>query len=98
AKEGNNIYSLRDLEDVIYIKEKIKDSKKVAIIGAGLIGIDILTSLLDKGNLDVSLIYPNEYILDLQLDKYSAKVYESKFIDIGAKLYSSLPVNQILLD
>ncbi|UPA31493.1 FAD-dependent oxidoreductase [Terrisporobacter glycolicus] len=98
AKEGNNIYSLRDLEDVIYIKEKIKDSKKVAIIGAGLIGIDILTSLLDKGNLDVSLIYPNEYILDLQLDKYSAKVYESKFIDLGAKLYSSLPVNQILLD
>lgn len=98
AKEGNNIYSLRDLEDVIYIREKIKDSKKVAIIGAGLIGIDILTSLLDKGNLEVSLIYPNEYILDLQLDKYSAKVYESKFIELGAKLYSSLPVNQIVLD
>ncbi|WP_018589289.1 NAD(P)/FAD-dependent oxidoreductase [Terrisporobacter glycolicus] len=98
AKEGNNIYSLRDIEDAIYIKEKIKESKKVAIIGAGLIGIDILTSLLDKGNLEVSLIYPNEYILDLQLDKYSAKVYESKFIELGAKLYSSLPVNRIVLD
>ncbi|WMT79742.1 NAD(P)/FAD-dependent oxidoreductase [Terrisporobacter mayombei] len=98
AKDGNKIYSLRDIEDVIYIKEKIKDSKKVAIIGAGLIGIDILTSLLDKVNLEVSLIYPNEYILDLQLDKYSAKVYESKFIELGAKLYSSLSVNQIVLD
>ena len=27
-KEGNNIYSLRDIEDVFYIKEKIKKSKK----------------------------------------------------------------------
>lgn len=97
-KEGKNIYSLRDIEDVINIKEKIKDSKKVAIIGAGLIGIDILTSLLDRGDLEVSLIYPNDYILDLQLDEYSAKVYENKFIEMGAKLYPSLPVNQIILD
>ena len=97
-KEGNNIYSLRDIEDVYHIKEKIKDCKKVAIIGAGLIGIDVLTSLLDMGNLEVSLIYPNDYILDLQLDEYSAKVYENKFIEMGAKLYSSLPVSQILLD
>ena len=67
-KEGNNIYSLRDIEDVFYIKEKIKKSKKVAIIGAGLIGIDVLTSLLEINNLEVSLIYPNDYILDLQLD------------------------------
>lgn len=97
-KEGKNIYSLRDIEDVINIKEKIKGSKKVAIIGAGLIGIDILTSLLDRGDLEVSLIYPNDYILDLQLDEYSAKVYENKFIEMGAKLYPSLPVNQIILD
>ncbi len=97
-KEGNNIYSLRDIEDVYNIKEKIKNSKKVAIIGAGLIGIDALTSLLDMGSLEVSLIYPNDYILDLQLDEYSAKVYESKFIENGAKLYPSLPVNQIVLD
>ena len=97
-KEGNNIYSLRDIEDVFYIKEKIKKSKKVAIIGAGLIGIDVLTSLLEINNLEVSLIYPNDYILDLQLDEYSAKIYERKFIERGAKLYSSLPVNQIILD
>ena len=41
-KEGKHIYPLRNIEDVIDIKEKIKTSKKVAIIGAGLIGIDVL--------------------------------------------------------
>ena len=97
-KEGKNIYPLRNIEDVIEIKEKIKTNKKVAIIGAGLIGIDVLTSLLDMENVEVSLIYPNEFILDRQLDKYSAQIYEDKFIELGAKLYSSLSVNQILLD
>ena len=97
-KEGKHIYPLRNIEDVIDIKEKIKTSKKVAVIGAGLIGIDVLTSLLDMGNIEVSLIYPNEFILDRQLDKYSSKVYEDKFIELGAKLYPSRPVNQIILD
>ena len=97
-KEGKHIYPLRNIEDVIDIKEKIKTSKKVAVIGAGLIGIDVLTSLLDMGNIEVSLIYPNEFILDRQLDEYSAKVYEDKFIELGAKLYPSRPVNQIILD
>lgn len=49
-------------------------------------------------DLEVSLIYPNDFILDRQLDEYSAKVYEDKFTELGAKLYPSLPVNQILLD
>lgn len=97
-KEGNHIYPLRNIEDVFDINEKIKISKKVAIIGAGLIGIDVLTALMEFKDLEVSLIYPNDFILDRQLDEYSAKVYEDKFTELGAKLYPSLPVNQILLD
>ena len=97
-KEGNYIYPLRNIDDVYEIKEKAKISKKVAIIGAGLIGIDALTGLMEYKNLEVSLIYPSDYILDKQLDEYSAKVYENKFIENGANLYSGQPVNEIILD
>ena len=97
-KEGNYIYPLRNIDDVYKIKEKAKISKKVAIIGAGLIGIDALTGLMEYKNLEVSLIYPSDYILDKQLDEYSAKVYENKFIENGANLYSGQPVNEIILD
>ena len=69
-KEGNYIYPLRNIDDVYEIKEKAKISKKVAIIGAGLIGIDALTGLMEYKNLEVSLIYPSDYILDKQLDEY----------------------------
>ena len=97
-KEGNYIYPLRNIDDVYEIKEKAKISKKVAIIGAGLIGIDALTGLMEYKNLEVSLIYPSDYILDKQLDEYSAKVYENKFIENGVNLYSGQPVNEIILD
>ncbi len=75
-KEGRNIYSLRNIDDVYNIKDKLINSKKVAIIGAGLIGIDALTGIIEYKDLDISLIYPSEFILDRQLDKYSSKVYE----------------------
>ncbi|MEG0051376.1 MAG: FAD-dependent oxidoreductase [Terrisporobacter sp.] len=95
--EGNFIYPLRNIEDVYNIKEKVKESKNVAIIGAGLIGIDAVSAFMEYENLEVSLIYPNDLILDRQLDKYAAKVYEDKFAEAGVKLYSSQPVNEILL-
>lgn len=97
-KDGNYIYSLRNIDDVYEIKEKAKTSKKVAIIGAGLIGIDALVGLIDYDDLEVSLIYPTDYILDRQLDKYSAEIYENKFIEKGVKLYSGQPVSEIILD
>lgn len=97
-KEGNYIYTLRNIDDVYKIKEKAIKSKKAAIIGAGLIGIDVLTGLMEYENLQVSLIYPNDYILDRQLDEYSAKVYEDKFIENGVQLYSGKSVDEIILD
>lgn len=97
-KEGNYIYTLRNIDDVSKIKEKAKISKKAAIIGAGLIGIDALTGLMEYESLELSLIYPSNYILDRQLDEYSAKVYESKFIEKGVSLYSGQSVNEIILD
>ena len=57
-----------------------------------------MTGLMEYKNLEVSLIYPSDYILDKQLDEYSAKVYENKFIENGANLYSGQPVNEIILD
>ncbi|WP_122640430.1 NAD(P)/FAD-dependent oxidoreductase [Romboutsia sp. Marseille-P6047] len=97
-KEGRNIYSLRNIDDVYNIKDKLINSKKVAIIGAGLIGIDALTGIIEYKDLDISLIYPSEFILDRQLDKYSSKVYEEEFIKKGINLHSNSTISEITLD
>lgn len=95
--KGNYIYYLRNIDDVYKIKERAKDCKKVAIIGAGLTALDALMGLLELKNVEVSLLYRKKYFLNKQLDYYSAKTYENKFIEAGAKLYPSQTFEKIIL-
>lgn len=95
--KGNYIYYLRNIDDVYKIKERAKNCRKVAIIGAGLTALDCLMGLLEIENLEVSLLYRKKYFLNKQLDYYSAKTYEDKFIESGAKLYPSQTFEKIIL-
>lgn len=97
-REANFVYPLRNIEDVYKIKERIKHHKKVSIIGAGLVGIDALVGLLEYNDIEVSLINNAEFILNRQLDLYSAKVYENKFIEKGAKIYNDASIEEIAVN
>ena len=48
-RSANNVIGLRNLDDAIKIKEEVKKVKNVAILGAGLVGVDALAGLLDYG-------------------------------------------------
>lgn len=94
-REANFVYGLRNIEDVDYIKNKTVKCKKIAILGAGLVGIDSLIGLLEYEGLDISVIYREPFILNRQLDEYSASIYESKFIEKGVSLYPNASVKEI---
>ncbi|MEO3215237.1 MULTISPECIES: NAD(P)/FAD-dependent oxidoreductase [unclassified Romboutsia] len=96
-REANNVYPLRDIEDAYNIKDKVKKINKVAIIGAGLVGIDALVGLLEYKNIEVSLVNTGQFILNKQLDKYSASTYEKKFIENGGKLYQGVAIKEIVI-
>lgn len=97
-KKAKHVYGLRNIEDAYEIKEKAKDCKKIAILGAGLVGIDALIGLLEYKNLDISVIYREPFILNRQLDEYSASVYENKFKELGVKFFKGVSVNEICMD
>ena len=97
-KKAKHVYGLRNIEDAYEIKEKAKDCKKIAILGAGLVGIDALIGLLEYKNLDISVIYREPFILNRQLDEYSASVYENKFKELGIKFFKGASVNEICMD
>ena len=97
-KKAKHVYGLRNIEDAYEIKEKAKDCKKIAILGAGLVGIDALIGLLEYENLDISVIYREPFILNRQLDEYSASVYENKFKELGVKFFKGASVNEICMD
>lgn len=97
-REANFVYPLRDIDDVYKIKEKSKKSKKAIVIGAGLVGIDALNGLMGYESLEVSLVNTAKYILNKQLDEYSAMSYENKFIEQGAKLYQGFGIKEIIIN
>lgn len=94
-REANYVYPLRNIEDVYKIKEKAINAKRVAVIGAGLVGIDALVGLLEYKNLEVCLVNTGDFILNKQLDKHSAMTYENKLAEAGAKLYQNVSIEEI---
>lgn len=97
-RDANFVYPLRDIDDVYKIKEKAEISKKAIVIGAGLVGIDALNGLMGYKNLEVSLVNTSKYILNKQLDEHSARSYENKFIENGAKLYQGFGIKEIIIN
>ncbi|RDY26390.1 NAD(P)/FAD-dependent oxidoreductase [Romboutsia weinsteinii] len=96
-REANNVVGLRNLEDAILIKEQVKNIKNAVVLGAGLVGIDALSGLLDY-DINVSLVEMGDKILPLQLDDYTSKVYQDKFEELGVDLKLGVKAEKLILD
>ena len=84
-RTSNNVVGLRNLEDAVLIKEQAAKVKNVVVLGAGLVGIDALSGLLDSG-VNISLVEMSNKVLPLQLDEYTSNVYKNKFEEKGVNL------------
>mgnify|MGYP006277883007 CR=1 FL=1 len=70
----NNIHALRTVKDADFIKEKAKEFEKVAIIGAGLIGLEMAESFSELGK-EVTVIE----LMDTILPQFSEEI--TKYVD-----------------
>ncbi|CAH2214899.1 NAD(P)/FAD-dependent oxidoreductase [Tepidibacter aestuarii] len=95
-RQANNVYGLRNIGDAYKIKEKIKNIKNVAVLGAGLVGIDAVSGMLDK-NINISLVEMNDRILPLQLDSKASSRYEELFKQKGVNIYKGVKATKVNL-
>ena len=80
-KEANNVIGVRSLDDCDKIMDLAKKYKKAAVIGAGLIGIDVVSGLLHY-NLDkLSVIDIAPYMISKQLDEHTVELEDGRKID-----------------
>lgn len=94
---ANNVVGLRNLEDAVLIKEQAAKVKNVVVLGAGLVGIDALSGLLDSG-LNISLVEMSNKVLPLQLDEYTSNVYKTKFEEKGVNLKLGVSAVKLNMD
>lgn len=97
-REANNIIGVRTLDDCHRIMELAKKHKKAAVIGAGLIGVDIISGLLPYNLESLSIIDIAPFIISKQLDEHSANVYQNKLKENNVHQYYSVKVKRIDVD
>lgn len=96
-REGKNIIGFRDLSDADKIRNALDQVKNIFIMGAGLVGIDVIAGLLAYGK-KIYLADMGPYMLPLQLDEYTAGVYQRLFAEKGVTQYYGMGAKEFVLD
>lgn len=96
-RSAKRVYGLRNLEDAERIKEDAKDIKRACVIGAGLVGVDAVTGLMELG-VEVNLVEMSDRILPLQLDKKASSRYEEMFRKRGVEFSFSSRAERLEVD
>jgi NAD(P)H-nitrite reductase large subunit len=83
-RTAKNAFGLRHLDDARAIAAAAKDARKIAVIGAGLVGLDAVYGLLEYGektgsHFDITVIEMAPTALAVNLDAHAAEAYRRLF-------------------
>ncbi len=95
---AKNVIGFRNLEDAVALKAAAKQAENIVIMGGGLVGIDVLSGLVESGITNISLIEMQDRILPIQLDKRSAETYEKAFEKHGVRFYLGCLASEVSVD
>lgn len=96
-KEASNVIGFRSVDDIDILKEVAKTHKNILVIGAGLVGMDCVTGLVNLG-VNVTVVEMAGWMLVKQLDPRAAKTYEAAFTERGVTQYYGTGVSEAILD
>lgn len=95
-KEGVFIY--RTIEDLELMTAWAKKSKKGAVIGGGLLGLEAAKAMLDLGITDTQVIEFAPRLMPRQIDEAGSKLLQSKLEALGLTIHTSKNTSSILGD
>ena len=93
------VIGFRNIDDALTIKKLAADPdvKNIVVLGAGLVGIDVIEGLLGFGK-NIALAESFSHMLNRQLDMRAAKAYEQAFTVAGVKQYYGTFITELELD
>lgn len=94
---ANNVIGLRNLEDAQKIKNGIGHIENIAVLGAGLVGIDAIAGLVDYG-LNITVVEMIDRVLAMQLDHHAASRYERLFNKKGVNFKLGVKAEKLVVD
>lgn len=83
--ENPNVFSMRTMDDSIKIRKKAEESSRVAVIGGGLLGLELADSLISM-NCHTTIIEMADRLLPRQLDTSCSAMFREAVESKGAKI------------
>ena len=93
-RTAKNVFGLRHLSDARSIAEQAKKADKIAVIGAGLVGLDAVYGILESGGAgkEITVIEMAPSVLAINLDAHAAEAYQRLFEKKGVKFHLAAKV------
>ncbi len=85
------VFTLRSLRDVRAIRRFIEDKSRIAVMGGGVLGLELADVLLEMGK-EVSLSHLMPSLMEQQLAPKPAAVLEKLFIAAGVRIQKENPI------
>lgn len=95
--DRSGVFSIRWLDDVLRLKERIKRSGEVIAIGGGLLGLEIASALQTSG-VKTKVIEILPWLLPRQLDEIGGKLLEKILEGRGLEIFTNVATEEILGD
>jgi nitrite reductase (NADH) large subunit len=99
ADEGGRlrpgIFGFRTIDDCTAIMQTAKRSKKAAVIGGGLLGLEAARGLLNHG-CEVHVVHLGSQLMEAQLDAPGAKILRTAMEKMGVRIHLEKSTSEIL--
>lgn len=93
--DKKGVFTLRTLDDAYEIIDYLEGHGKVAIIGGGLLGLEIARAVRSRGA-DVEVVEFFDRLLPRQLDKQGASLLKSQIENMGIKVHLEIATEEII--
>jgi len=91
------VFTLRTLGDALAILDRLRSRSKAAVIGGGLLGLEIARALRARGA-EVEVVEVFDYLLPRQLDPVGGALLRAEIEKLGVRVRTGTATDEILGD
>lgn len=89
------IFTMRSKTDADNLKNYIPSNSHIVIVGGGLLGLELATSLREIG-MEITVIQRSSRLMDRQLDALGSQLLHEEILDKGVEIYYNDEVQNFL--
>ena len=92
--QGDSVLYLRSLSDSAKLRDRLKNAKKVVVMGGGFIGMEVASQSAQQG-CDTTLVFPDERVWKSFFTPEMAQFFQKYYADRGVRLTPNAKVESI---